>query len=69
MARFFFYSIYKTTRIFDYQTWPTHLFEKFKRYAKVRGLFFFFFLSVLIGWQWPLCARDWNESRLIILKR
>ena len=34
------YSIVKISRFYDYQTWPTHLFEIFTRCAKVCGLFF-----------------------------
>ena len=42
----FVYSRVKITRLYDYQTWQTHLFEKFTRCAKVCGLFF---LTVLFG--------------------
>ena len=31
----FVYSLVKITRLYDYQTWQTHFFEKFTRYAKV----------------------------------
>ena len=32
--------VYTITRFNDYQTWQTHCFEKFTRFAKVCGLFF-----------------------------
>ena len=35
----FVYSLVKITRLYDYQTWHTHCFEKFTRCAKVCGLF------------------------------
>ena len=55
----FVYSIVKITRLYDYQTWPTHLFVKFTRCAKVCGLFFSWFaFRVLIGWaEWLIFTR------------
>ena len=45
-------TIVKITRLFDHKTWPTHLYEKFTRCAKVCGPFFLLdsAFRVLIGW-------------------
>ena len=43
-----FHSIVKITRFYSFQTWPTHLIEKFMRCAKGMRAFLSFFW-VLIG--------------------
>ena len=65
----FVYSIL-TTRFYYYQTWLTHLFEKFTRCARIYGFLFLDCVSrVLIGWagklrphgeQWP-CTSELNH--------
>ena len=50
----FVYSIVKITRLYDYQTWRTYCFRKFRRCAKVYGLFSW--LCFLDG--------DWLSRRL-----
>ena len=47
----FVYCIVKITRLYDYQTWQTHLWWKFTRCAKVYGLFFLG--ADWLGWQTP----------------
>ena len=45
-------------KILDYQTWPTHLFAKFTKCAKVYGLSFLdFTFRMLIGWAGKLRSR------------
>ena len=47
----FAYSIVTITRFHDYQTWPTHFFDKCTRCAKVYGLSFLdCAFQGLIGW-------------------
>ena len=60
----FVYSVVKITRLYDYQTWQT-FFEKFKRCAKVCGLFILdcaFWL--LIGWasNTPITCLVWSVT-------
>ena len=57
----FVYSIIKITRLYDYQTWLTHFFEKFERCAKVCGLFFLdCALQMLIDWAEKLRLHGCN---------
>ena len=50
----FQYSIVKITRLYDYQTWRTHLLDEFIRCAKVCGLFLDCAFRMLIGWAGKL---------------
>ena len=42
----FVYSTVKITRLYDYKTWPTHLFEKFTGEVR-KGMWAFFFFLIL----------------------
>ena len=62
----FVYSTVKMTRLYDYKTWPTHLFKKLTRCAKACGLFFLdFAFRVLIGWEAKLQSRGTTLRRLL----
>ena len=65
---FFLLSIVKITRFYDYQTWPTHLFDKFTRCAKVCGLFFPLLLCFLgadwLGRETPITWCAWRQYQM-----
>ena len=56
----FIYSIVKITRLYDYQTWQTHLLRNV-RCAKVCGVFSWLFFSVAdwLGRQTPITWTTW----------
>ena len=51
-------------KILDYQTWPTHLFAKFTKCAKVYGLFSWFYFSDAdwLGRQTPITWQTYDRK-------
>ena len=52
----------KIARVYEYQTWPTHLFEKCTRCAKVCGLFFSWLCFLDADW---LCRQTLMDRAVV----